>query len=82
MRQRLREYLCALFMGHDLHLKSTPTEVYVGCTHCGKRSSGWQVEGLMSLPPILAAKITKIKIRKPRRPRKPANVTAIKQGRR
>lgn len=40
----LKHFLCGLLRGHDRHLQSTPTEVFVGCKHCGKRSPGWQID--------------------------------------
>lgn len=35
---------CALLVGHDWHLKSTPTWIGYACAHCGSKRPGIQVE--------------------------------------
>lgn len=35
---------CALLVGHDWHLKSTPTWIGYACAHCGSEREGWQVD--------------------------------------
>lgn len=34
---------CRLLRGHDFQLRRDPGALYLQCTHCGRRSEGWQL---------------------------------------
>src|SRR5215208_2321124 len=34
---------CRLFRGHDFQMRRDPGALFLQCTHCGRRSEGWQL---------------------------------------
>jgi hypothetical protein len=47
------DWVCCQFSGgHEYSVYCEPGAVYLRCTHCGKRSSGWDLRGLPALQPV------------------------------
>jgi hypothetical protein len=47
------DWVCCQFSGgHEYAVSCEPGAVYLRCTHCGKRSSGWNLRAVPALPDV------------------------------
>jgi hypothetical protein len=58
---------CYLSGRHDYGMSCEKGAMFLSCTHCGRRSSGWVIEP-KSRPPVVAAAAAQ-RVAKPRAPR-------------